>query len=360
MSFFLIIMCFHSLRSKALFRNKRIRIFLIYIVIKKIPVESTTNATDKFERKVLTMRTKEEFVSSVTTLVEEMLGSGYLVHVKTIPKNNDTMHLAMEISRTNSRIAPVIYLDEYFEQYRLFQTDIYTIVQRIIDVYETSVMSDPISEWEELKEGLSKEYILKNVFFKVVNENLNGTNLLERPSRHISGDLTMIFCINIDSPGQGLASITISDRLCEMYDLTIQELFDNAMRNTPEFFPMAFQNIASVISGMIGFSGLQSNENTEPDIDLYVLTNNKQINGASVLFYPGVLQEISTRLDSDLFLIPSSIHEFLVLKTTGNQEIAQSLTSIIKEVNDTQVGEEEILSYQLYYYSRQQDIISVA
>ena len=73
----------------------------------------------------------------------------------------------------------------------------------------------------------------------------------------------------------------------------------------------------------------------------------------------GIIKKFSNFIESDLYIIPSSIHELLIIPTTTSEQDATHLKYMIREVNDTQVAEEEILSYNLYYYSRETDEIEI-
>ena len=72
------------------------------------------------------------------------------------------------------------------------------------------------------------------------------------------------------------------------------------------------------------------------------------------MLYPHVLSHISKILRKNFFVLPSSIHECILVPDLG-QYSREELAKMVKEVNQTQVEEEEILSYQVYYYDRQKE-----
>jgi len=90
----------------------------------------------------------------------------------------------------------------------------------------------------------------------------------------------------------------------------------------------------------------------------FILTNTRGINGAVVMVYPGCLKEIGNITGSDLYILPSSIHELLVIPDDG-QIYIQELKNMIHEVNTSCVVAEEILSEQLYHYSVERNIIEI-
>ena len=93
------------------------------------------------------------------------------------------------------------------------------------------------------------------------------------------------------------------------------------------------------------------------DDDLLILTNENKVNGASCIFYPGVLEKIATKLDSDLYIIPSSIHEVLILRKTDNIK-KDDLNFLINTVNQSELAQTEILSDNVYIYDFDDKILT--
>jgi hypothetical protein len=75
------------------------------------------------------------------------------------------------------------------------------------------------------------------------------------------------------------------------------------------------------------------------------------------MFYEGVLRSFSERLGSDIYILPSSVHELILVPEDQTMDPVQ-LKALIAEVNDTQVAGEEILSYSLYEYRRDPGVVS--
>ena len=67
------------------------------------------------------------------------------------------------------------------------------------------------------------------------------------------------------------------------------------------------------------------------------------------IFYPGVMDQVGERLNGDYFILPSSVHEILVVPDDGNISFRE-LTDMVKEVNRTQVAPEDRLTDQVYHY----------
>lgn len=128
-----------------------------------------------------------------------------------------------------------------------------------------------------------------------------------------------------------------------------EEIREIALKNTPELLPAAIWTMKD----MLGEMGVDT-ENLSEETPMYILSNKSRINGASAMLYDGVLRKFAGNLGSDLFILPSSVHE-LILVPVCDTLSPSDLIEMIAEVNDTQVSAEEILSYSLYEYSREND-----
>ena len=176
-----------------------------------------------------------------------------------------------------------------------------------------------------------------------------------------AGDRTM-------KPFQTVPILCVTNALAGKWGVTERDLFRDALRSTPDILAPSFDTLSSSISRNMELvseqeqaagSFLQQNpENIfsfpmpgENPCTIYVLTNRTQMLGASAIFYPGLLREISTRLREDIIIIPSSIHEVLLLSMSYASVIGmEELGDIVREVNQNVVSPKEVLSNSIYYY----------
>ena len=90
-------------------------------------------------------------------------------------------------------------------------------------------------------------------------------------------------------------------------------------------------------------------------LEMYVLSNKLKIHGATSIVYPGLLEDIAERLCSDLIIIPSSIHEVLIIPESyidSQDNLPPDYESMIREVNETQLTDDEVLGDCVYHYRR--------
>ena len=86
---------------------------------------------------------------------------------------------------------------------------------------------------------------------------------------------------------------------------------------------------------------------------IYILSNQYRINGAATLLYEGLIQELADRMNCNFYVLPSSIHELLLIPDANGKSL-EGLSRMVKDINENHVKEEEILSDRAYYYNREE------
>ncbi len=295
------------------------------------------------------MMNKETFANEVLKLVTTELGCGYHVDVRKVLKNNSLTLTGLTIGKRNNAIGITIYLDDYYNDY-MHGRSMESIVKNILCSYAKAAMSENVN----LPFTKSKEDMLKAVAYRIINRDMNDEMLSKCPHIYITGDLVKIFFFYVECGDGGFGSTTITYSLMEMYGLSVEEIEHHANINTPNFFPVSFCSMGAILYEMP--------DDYDDEIDglgMWVLTNSQKTYGASAMLYDGILNKISSRLRSDLYIIPSSLHELIILRATKDYD-KKELERMIREVNDTQVYQEELLSNTLYYFTQTTNKISVA
>ena len=97
----------------------------------------------------------------------------------------------------------------------------------------------------------------------------------------------------------------------------------------------------------------------EDDIcPMYVATNSKKLNGACVMLYDGLLRDFARKVGKSFYIIPSSIHEVILIPDTLDMDI-RYMKAMVKEVNGTEVAPDEVLSDNVYRYDIDTDRIGM-
>lgn len=286
------------------------------------------------------MMSMEKFTSNVKEKLIDFYGKDAEITVDEILKYNNTKNTAVIIKFTDMQgIAPVIYLEGYFEMYSLGQ-DIDEVIEKItiqaeearnVDAFD-NVLSE-IMYWEECK---SKVYpVLVSIGRNVeMLENLVHTEIL---------DLSAIYVIRVDSVDNSMATIKISKSLFAKWGISIDELKDTAIANMYNDNYSLF-DMKSVLSGLIEED---ISNNTEEQDNMFILTCESKMYGAAAVLNKEVMREIT--YNKDFYMIPSSVHEWILLPDVKHIN-PNEITSMIREVNKT-LDSNEVLSDHAYYYS---------
>ena len=91
-------------------------------------------------------------------------------------------------------------------------------------------------------------------------------------------------------------------------------------------------------------------------IPMYIMTNRQEVNGASVLLYDDVLQTFALKKKTDFYILPSSIHE-VILVPSDRIDNPSDLFTMVEDANRTVVALGDILSDSVYYYNREKNQI---
>jgi len=92
---------------------------------------------------------------------------------------------------------------------------------------------------------------------------------------------------------------------------------------------------------------------------LYVQTNSMGICGACTILYPNQLKNFADTVNADLVILPSSIHEVLLIPYEAKLSFPE-LTNMVTHINRAEVSVEDRLSDQVYLYSRELDTVIIA
>ena len=150
----------------------------------------------------------------------------------------------------------------------------------------------------------------------------------------------------------------INNELATIMDVDADDLMLAAMENTSRLMGYKVQGILSVIADCCGYE-MYDFKAIDEEIPMYIVTNNIFYNGACVMLYNDFMKALAKKLGSNLYIIPSSVHEIIVLQDLGYGEFNDSLKEMISYVNQTEVRPEDKLSDSLYYYDRETDKITI-
>lgn len=284
-----------------------------------------------------------EFLATVQNEIKKQLEPGYEVHIQTFPKNNGVVYDGLVIFHPKWNISPTIYLNPYYHWY-LDGVPMEDIYANIIETYQKRLPQQDFDTSVFTDYSKAKTAII----MKLINYEHNR-ELLERVPHFKYLDFAVVFQCLISQQEDGFATILIHNHHLDFWSITPDELYQDALNNTPQLLPYQLENMESLLLGCM--------QNAPSDLPLaecpvYILTNHAKLNGATTILYDGLLHDIAQKLGHDLILLPSSIHEFLLIPVDEPDKISM-FSQIVNEVNETQLSDDELLSDHAYYYSKE-------
>ena len=231
-----------------------------------------------------------------------------------------------------------------------------SIIDKILMSYRNGMPNKPV----DMEFYKYFEKVKDRIAYKLINAEKNRELLTEIP--HIRFlDLAVCFYYAFTHATLGDGSILIHNVQVEAWNTDTVELMKLAQKNTRKMFDVELVDMENILAEMITREMPEGNIegfNLKGIIPMKVLSNRRHMYGAAVMILPGVLQDIAEEMDASLYILPSSVHEVILMTDTG-QEQPQVLRDMVMEVNATQVLPEEILSDHVYYYDRDKKEICI-
>ena len=306
------------------------------------------NATSKYKtkRKGEKIMMYELFIEKVVEAVKNEVGTGFDVTVNKVTKNNNLTLDGLVIKATDTNIAPTIYLNGYYERYKDGAMDLDDVVESIIDTYNhhNSVTFD-VSTFTDF------DAVKNRICYKLVNTASNKKLLEDVPHRELF-DLSVVYYVMVAVEDDATGSILIHNNHLSFWDVTEDDLYKEATINTEKLLPAGIKSMFDTLSEMVDMEDLPNTDDF-----MYVLTNKEKLQGASTILYPDVLSTFADRKNANLWLLPSSIHEWIIVCDDGNMN-RETLSEMIQEVNGSQLAPDEVLSDHPYYYNRTTKVLS--
>ncbi len=287
------------------------------------------------------------FADIVSRDVKKRLGSGYEISVITNRKNNSMERTGIMFRQRSSRVSPTIYIEDLLDAYNNDQKTMEDIVGEVVCRYQKSKEVSTELRWLDMSSELWQEKII----YRLISREQNTELLNDIPYIPFL-DLAITFHLVVAMDGTCMQTIQIDKNLQERWELSTEKLFKRAAENTERLLPLRINSLDGMVAGLLGAEPLSSGEDGGRN-DMTVLTNCLGIGGASVILYECVLDRLADKLGTDLYIIPSSIHEVIVLPVSEH-DVHSALITIVREINQRYVSPDEILSDRVYIYSREE------
>lgn len=244
---------------------------------------------------------------------------------------------------------PCLYMEQPFEEYKA-GTSPDLLCQRLAVAFEEAYRA-PMEF--DIKEIMDFDKVKDKIELRLINTKQNSQMIYSRPHTYVS-DLTAVYHINLGDNGDGKASIAIDNEFLKAWGVTTADIHAAAMENCVAKENYSLSNIESMLFSLESENLLDGNEHTVSS-PMLVLTNQSRIHGANVLANPDVLSRVVDVVKDDIYILPSSLHEVLIVPKTVARDMGmdpKALGEMVREVNATQVEKDERLSDHIYEFNR--------
>ena len=267
------------------------------------------------------------------------------VEISVVKKNNGFSKAGLSIREDEHDVSPLLYLDDYYIHYQNGEL-LENIIRNIRADYDKKVQMAAV-KIPNLQEF---ENIRGRVIYRLVNYEKNKEILEDCPHIRLY-DLAVTFRWVARIDDVGVSTSLITNKQVKEWGVSVNDLVLAARQNTPRLFPAQIIDMEEMLAGMVSFILYPST------IPMYILTNKQELNGASALLYGDILKDFANKKGADMYILPSSIHEVIMVPADRINDPTK-LLSIVHDANTTVVSIGDVLSDSVYYYDRKKDQIT--
>lgn len=294
---------------------------------------------------------KEKFLSYMPEKYQ-----GMEVRIGTVEKVNRKLDgLSLFMAGGERMVSPTIYINDIYDKY-LQTEDLQETFQEAAEAMDRAFREAPTP-------ALDMRTAKDNIIFQLVNTAQNEDMLKDKPHREFQ-DLSIIYRWVAGVDERGIASTVISNSLAKELGMGEEQLFRAAAENTRRILPPVVKSMNEVIRDMMLADGMPPEMadimmgQMPPEQTMWVITNERGIDGAASMLYEDKLHKLAESVESDLYILPSSVHEVIAVSVDMGEP--ETLAQMVAEINMDQVELGERLSNQVYHYDKDLRRITLA
>ncbi len=302
--------------------------------------------------------TYEVFKERVMKKLQDRLGSGYEFIIAKMPKNNGIVLDGLSVHKKGAGVAPMVYLEHYYERFQEGET-FDSLTEELSDICGQGLplMQAKLSALNDFSR------LRDRIVYSLIRTSTNKGFLEDVPSVPYL-DLSIVFYLYLEESRFGQMKALIHNCNMVKWGTTADELYFLARYNTPRLLPEELKTMRQVLKEMAKEHLGEGYKEEVMDallpehekVPMYVLSNATGVSGAAALMYPNALKSIADEMGKDLVILPSSIHE-VILIPYDEGTVPEEMDRMIYTINREQVPLEDRLSDHAYLYSRDTDMV---
>ena len=296
----------------------------------------------------------EKFVKTMQKMVEALSDADTKVTVTEVRKNNGVKKRGIMLRKKDGNVAPTVYLEEFYRDYQRGKS-LEETAHTILEIYHRNCVVSGF----QVERFRDYQQMKSQIVYRIVNYDKNIENLKDSPYIQFM-DLAIVVYVEFPVDGITSGAVVVKNEHLELWGVTKEEVLKQAAENTPKLMQPQIKKMEDTIRELFAIGeGEETKEfeifmnemrENEMRIPMYVLTNQKNLYGAACMLYEGVLEMFSQELGEDVYILPSSVHEVILVPASIAFPVKE-LKEMVKEINETQIPKEEVLSETIYKYS---------
>ena len=279
--------------------------------------------------------------------------SGVQIGIRDVEKLQGESYRGISIRNGASNVEANMNLQAAYEQHERgasLDDIVQDLAQRISEMVDHTPKLDvqSLTDYESMKSHL---------MLQLIPQKGNEKKLSDIPHEKVE-DMAMIYRLDLGTSDHsgGQMTTVVTNEMLRSFGITAEQLHQDAMEIAPKNHPASLRSMQEVMAEMMGMDI----EDAPPDpAPLLVATVEGSFMGASVIQYPGFMEQATEKIGGDFFVLPSSIHEVLLLPDDGNADFHE-LSAMVQSINESQVAPAERLSDNVYHYDSKDHVFELA
>ena len=297
----------------------------------------------------------DEFKSTLMDLVSKEVEDRGLEDISlklTTVDSPDGMTEGLMVSVGESKMSMAFRLKEIYRDVENGE-DIDHAVFKIVNTIEDNISVVKTKEADVKSFVTDYDKVKDHTYLRMIPG--DSPVLKDTPHKMIE-DMALVVNIHLEtfSDDNGKSVVVVSKPLMEMYGIDEAQLFADAEKNSLANEPLVLTPLGDMIKHLIEAEELPSPEDV--GIVTYIATNKSGFQGAAVAAYPDFCEKAAETLGGSFYMLPSSVHEFILIKDDGTPK-AKDLNKMVKNVNETVLEARDFLPDQCYHYDAKTKVL---
>ncbi len=303
---------------------------------------------------------REKLKEDLAERLFDRTGDDYEISSSSVNKLQNAGYEGISVRKEGEAIGINLDVADFYKAIEEGNAGYDAVLDKVTDIAIRGFESAPAFNVSELG---NYDVMKEHLSMQVVATERNADMLATIPHKEIE-DMSVVCRFIVSTDQEGIGSILVTNQILQSMKVLEEQLFADAMKYAPDLRPTEIKGMADVLAEMMGidvseldnqFGGAMG----QPEIPMYVATTQDKTNGAGIIAYPGFMEMAAEKVGGDFFLLPSSVHEVILIPDKGNADYRE-LENMVKEVNATQVEPKDQLSDHVYHYDAKEKVFELA